>query len=126
MAKFNKRSFKKKLDRLWSEKVRKRDGKCLVCGKTPEYAVLQAHHAIVTKGRSQNTRWDVRNGVTMCYACHICKLHGSSDKGFLQAYLDALNRFIPKDVQTEIEIKSCDIFKENQDNFQEVYESLID
>jgi hypothetical protein len=64
--------LKKELDVIWSAKVRERDGKCVLCGKTKS---LQAHHYIRTKARSLKYRWDIRNGVTLCYGCHMYGVH---------------------------------------------------
>jgi hypothetical protein len=65
--------IKKELDALWSAKVRERDGKCVLCGKAGKG--LQAHHYIKTKARSLKYRWDIRNGVTLCYGCHMYGVH---------------------------------------------------
>jgi hypothetical protein len=65
--------IKKELDALWSVKVRERDGKCVLCGKAGK--VLQAHHYIKTKARSLKYRWDIRNGITLCYGCHMYGVH---------------------------------------------------
>ncbi|MDR3113399.1 MAG: HNH endonuclease [Endomicrobium sp.] len=65
--------IKKELDALWSAKVRERDGRCALCGKTGKG--LQAHHFIKTRARSLKYRWDIRNGITLCYACHFFKVH---------------------------------------------------
>ena len=59
-------------DDLASEIVRKRDGRCMMCGKREN---LQAHHFIITKGASTKHRWDLRNLITLCYSCHIHKVH---------------------------------------------------
>lgn len=64
--------IKKELDALWSAKGRERDGKCALCGKTKS---LQAHHYIKTKARSLKYRWDLRNGITLCYGCHMYGVH---------------------------------------------------
>jgi predicted restriction endonuclease len=64
--------IKKELDALWSAKVRERDGKCAMCGKTEK---LQAHHYVKTKARSLKYRWDLRNGITLCYGCHMYGVH---------------------------------------------------
>lgn len=54
-----------KYDKIWSQKVRERDGACLYCGRR-EY--LQAHHLF---GRANSaTRFDLTNGFTLCPACH--------------------------------------------------------
>ena len=73
--KSNKQKLIKKLDELTSKVVRQRDKKCLLCGNTE---TLQAHHYIVTKGRSTKYRWDLRNLITLCYACHLYKVHSTA------------------------------------------------
>ena len=123
MRKFNKKATKRRMDALWSNLVRLRDTHCLVCGTTEN---LQAHHAIVTKAHSNATRWDTRNGVTLCYRCHICKLHGSSDKVFLQEYLEKLNEKISQETQDDIRIKSNGIVKDSQANLKMIEDSLQD
>lgn len=65
-----------KLDDLWSKRVRERDNKCILCGKyTGEVKSLQAHHWILTRKQSAKYRWDIRNGVSLCYGCHIHQVH---------------------------------------------------
>lgn len=54
-------------DKLWSELVRERDGgRCRFpgCGYSPAYP----HH--VFSRRSLATRWEVRNGFTLCFGHH--------------------------------------------------------
>ena len=59
-----------KLDKLWSQAVRKRDGICQRCRKTK---ASQAAHIF---GRSNMaTRWDLMNGIGLCYFCHIIWAH---------------------------------------------------
>lgn len=67
--------LRKEADKLASEVVRKRDGRCLMCGTTEN---LQAHHFIVTKGASTKHRWDLRNLISLCYPCHIHKVHSTA------------------------------------------------
>lgn len=64
----------KKADELWSKCVRTRDGECVLCGSKN---ALQAHHWIVTRGQSTTYRYDLRNGVTLCYGCHIHGVHSN-------------------------------------------------
>ena len=64
-----KKSIKKKLDALWSKIIRSR-GACEMCGGQAQ----NAHHII---GRiNYALRWDLRNGVCLCVACHF-KAHNS-------------------------------------------------
>lgn len=64
----------KKADSLWSKCVRTRDGKCVLCGSKN---ALQAHHWIVTRNQSNKYKFDLRNGVTLCYGCHIHGVHSN-------------------------------------------------
>lgn len=66
------KTLKNKCDKLWSEAVRTRDGACVLCGKTEG---LSAHHWIHSKAQGNLHRWDVKNGITLCFACHIYKVH---------------------------------------------------
>ena len=93
------RRLKKELDALWSKAVRLRDGACMVCGTKES---LQAHHCIVRKAHGLGVRWLLSNGVTLCYRCHLCELHGLADKDFLDKYLSIINDKISMDVQEEI------------------------
>ena len=93
MKKFNNKTAKKRLDIICSEVIRKRDKRCLVCGRSDH---LQAHHAIKRKHGGGVTRWVLKNLVTLCYGCHIGKLHGSSDSDFLEEYLAKLDKKIPE------------------------------
>lgn len=73
------RQLVKEADNLASQVVRKRDGRCLMCGKPPsEKEHLQVHHFIITKGASTKHRWDLRNLITLCYCCHIHKVHSTA------------------------------------------------
>ena len=66
----NKKLLEKKLDTEWSAYVRGRDSKCQKCGGQGS---VSAHHAF---GRRHHaTRWDVNNGVGLCYPCHIHWAH---------------------------------------------------
>ena len=65
-SKLPRKRLEQKLDALWSALVKLRDGgKCQHCGKT---FGLEAHHVI--ERRYTATRWDLENGVTLCYHCH--------------------------------------------------------
>ena len=64
--------LKTQCDELWSKCVRLRDGKCALCGKTEN---LNAHHWVHSKAQGNLHRWDVRNGLALCYADHIYKVH---------------------------------------------------
>jgi 5-methylcytosine-specific restriction endonuclease McrA len=60
----------KKLDKIFSEYIRSRDGKCLWCGGVRG---LQCAHII---GRANlHFRWDPNNAIALCLGCHIYKWH---------------------------------------------------
>lgn len=63
-----------KADSLWSQCIRTRDGECILCGNKNS---LQAHHWIVTRNQSNKYKYDLRNGVTLCYGCHIHGVHSN-------------------------------------------------
>lgn len=68
--------LRKECDKLWSEAVRARDGnKCVLCGSTSH---CQAHHWCHTKAQGNATRWDINNGITLCYTCHLYKVHSGA------------------------------------------------
>lgn len=59
----------KELDLTWKLKVKQRDNyTCQICGKKIEKKNCHAHH-IIPKG-VKLTRWDIDNGITLCYRCH--------------------------------------------------------
>ena len=66
----NKAKLEKDLDKAWSEYVRARDRICQKCGGSGS---ISAHHAFGRRHRT--TRWDVINGVGLCYPCHIHWAH---------------------------------------------------
>jgi hypothetical protein len=65
------------LDTIWSSAVKERDGfKCMLCGRPQQEGRgkgLNSHHLITRLKYS--TRWNIDNGVALCYACHIRKVH---------------------------------------------------
>ena len=74
VKKFNKKKVEKELDKKWSEYVRKRDVFCKRCGGSRGF--ISAHHAFGR--RHLATRWDIFNGVGLCYPCHIHWAHRDS------------------------------------------------
>lgn len=92
--------MKKKCDELWSQAVRLRDGRCLLCGKTDG---LNAHHYIVSRARSLAHRHNVKNGIALCFACHIYKVHTDATTHMLEQVKRAA---IHNGVATEEEIEA--------------------
>jgi 5-methylcytosine-specific restriction endonuclease McrA len=61
--------LEKKLDSAWSLAVRTRDKNCQRCGGF----YVSAHHAFGRRHKA--TRWDLFNGISLCYPCHIHWAH---------------------------------------------------
>ena len=57
---------KEKLDKLWSKKVRERDGECMYCRKKEN---LNAHH--IYSRSNHSVRWDITNGISLCPKHHL-------------------------------------------------------
>jgi len=55
-----------KEDKEWSEQVRERDRKCLICGAKDKR--LNAHHLVPRQFKEYRLRLD--NGVSLCVGCH--------------------------------------------------------
>lgn len=64
--------LKENCDKIWSQAVRTRDGECALCGRKD---TLNAHHWIHCKAQGNLHRWNIKNGITLCYACHVYKVH---------------------------------------------------
>lgn len=84
------------LDKAWADAVKDRDGECLVCEKSPPDVVLNAHHWIKRKAQSLKHKWDLRNGVTLCFRCHIHRVH----KGELAAIDKMKEEAFKRDITT--------------------------
>lgn len=77
--KFNKKARRNELDKLWSLRVRERDNficqQCLYekgIGK-PDHK-NHTHHIVSKATGGYGCRWDIDNGITLCYKHHIIKI----------------------------------------------------
>jgi predicted restriction endonuclease len=103
--------LKKELDRLWSKRMRERDGKCVLCGAKDKQ--LYAHHFIVNRARSVKYRYDIRNGVALCYACHRFKVHKTAAFEYAGAIADYA---IANEILTLEELKEIATDKNNKEH----------
>lgn len=95
-TKLNRKKILKELDKYWSLLVRNRDRKCMLCGGFIEQIdKLQAHHWILSRAKSLKYRYDVRNGISLCYGCHIHQVHTNPT-------VDIINRLMASAVQNRI------------------------
>lgn len=85
----------KKLDVLFSKYIRKRDGRCLKCGR---FDTLQCAH--LAGRRSLAGRWNEKNAITLCYACHLRWSHQ-----FPVEFVTWLKENYPEYYQTALEVR---------------------
>ena len=77
MRKPTKKSINKQKLIEWAKQVKERDGhKCIICSRTEK---LQSHHLI--NARYLKTRFELDNGVTLCFFCHKGSLLRSAHTG---------------------------------------------
>ncbi len=76
----------------WSQVVRLRDRKCLMCGSVSS---LQAHHWYFSRSRSVALSVDVSNGATLCYGCHIGKIHREATGAYFLQLMDTMISILP-------------------------------
>ena len=102
-----------KLDKLWSAKIRSR-GKCEYCGAT-----AGLHGAHIIGRRYRGTRWDLENGLALCYTCH----NGYDEHGPIEDIIT--NFIIGKERKQRLIEKAKHAVTKNQD-FETIKESLGD
>lgn len=91
----------KELDKLWSKKVKEKfDNKCAICGKGSPHA-----HHIFSRGY-KSTRWDVENGVALCYYHHFYFAHQKFEE-----FRDFIIDLIGETKYNGLKKKSREIFK---------------
>jgi len=82
--KFNVGARKKELHIAWSFVVRQRDGYlcqwCLHDGKHNSNTKHHGHHIVARSLCGNNGAFDVDNGVTLCFHCHIDRLKAEVDE----------------------------------------------
>jgi len=77
--KITKKSVQKLLKKLWSNVVRTRDGfACQWCGKVSNRN--HAHHIVAKSLCNKIGFYDPRNGMTLCFRCHIVRLKSEVDE----------------------------------------------
>ena len=65
----SKKTEQRELDDMWKHKVKERDNwTCQVCHKKVEKQNCHAHH--ILPKTIKGMRWDVKNGITLCYPHH--------------------------------------------------------
>ena len=71
-----KKSELKALDNTWKKRVKERDNfTCQICKNKLVGRNCHAHH-ILPKGM-KGCRWDIDNGITLCFRCHKVGLYAA-------------------------------------------------
>ena len=84
-------AIKKSLYEDWALRVKKRDDfKCVMCGSSEN---LTSHHWAISDHYSGLAKYEVCNGATLCYSCHIHKIHERAD---LQSIYELEKIILPK------------------------------
>jgi 5-methylcytosine-specific restriction endonuclease McrA len=110
-----KKKLIKELDKLWGEYVRKRDGSCIVCGSCNH---LQAHH--IFSRRYFNTRFNIDNGVSLCFAHHHHLAHS-----LYEEFRDKMIEFIGIDKYESLKKESKEIVKYSSDDLLTLKNKLL-
>ena len=111
------KKLKKECFSLWSEIIRNRyNNTCIMCPKSKADGwVVQAHHAISRAAQGNHAKYDVRNGVCLCYNCHINKLHGEQgDYEFQSRYSQLIDVIFPDELKESIITDSKIVIKDKQ------------
>lgn len=123
--------LREKVDAVWSQNIRNRDNRCMLCGKyIGEVKKLEAHHWILTKNQSAKYRWDLRNGVALCHGCHIHQVHRNSSAEMITrlANICIASGIITREEFEEIMEDRHGLIKVNkaymEDKFEELKKSL--
>ena len=113
MRKISRKGWIKKLDKLVSEIVIKRDKHCIICGSTKQ---LGAGHLF--SRRFYNGRWDLDNVFAQCWACNF--KHTKDPYPYWNWYIKKFG--LRKFNKLAEKVRQITHFKDHQ--LQEMYEKL--
>jgi len=109
-------------DDLWSLIVRTRDNfVCKMCGTQTKHS--EAHHIF---GKViKITRWNIDNGITLCFYCHRFKMHGGnlSNENRIELFRKILGR--EKYEKLKLKAESLLIVKFNLEFCKEEFKRLM-
>lgn len=92
----------KKLDDLWSKKIKDIAGwECEHCGKTSR---LNSHH--IFSRSNQAIRWEIPNGICLCVGCHTFSSVFSAHKTPLE-FVDWLREVRGEKWEASLRAKAC-------------------
>ena len=86
------KAIKKTLDKKSKAIAKERDGHtCIMCGAKDS---LHSHHWAVSKAHSQRLAYDPDNLATLCFSCHIIKVHRRADGLFVAALFEKMREIV--------------------------------
>lgn len=109
------KTLREKADRLFSEYIRARDGRCITCSTTE---ALQCSHFYGKKARPA-VRYDPMNAHAQCARCHLA--HHKHDPG---KYMDWMRQHYSEDELDALQYRSHGIAKRDRAYFLEVIHRL--
>jgi hypothetical protein len=108
-------------DKLWSLIVRTRDNfVCKMCGTQTKHS--EAHHIIGKDNKA--VRWDIDNGVTLCYYHHRFWMHGG--KMTEEKRIEFYKKVLGRDSYWMLRARSVCVVKFNLDFCKEEFVRLYD
>lgn len=112
--------LEKKLDNLWSKIIRSKNV-CEHCGKSPPEIKLNSHHVFRRSKRS--TRWDLNNGICLCFWCHSGLAHGKHYEE-QKRFHDWVEEYKGSDTLDELRRKSHNMKKLTLDDMENILTAL--
>lgn len=112
--KITKAGLIKKLDMVFSKKIRERDRRCLRCGQTE---MLQCAHLISRTYKA--LRWNPNNAICLCYRDHIFWAH----KNPLE-FAEFVREKFPNAYEYVIEEKKKNLPPLSMIDLQDIYDDL--
>ena len=109
------KSEHKILKGLWSQTIKSRDNSiCVRCGSVKKVA---ASH-IYPKGRYRHMAYDLDNGVTLCFACHMGWWHKHPMDAYVWAHMYVGDKILAK-------LRARSLKKKVKLNFETIKDILI-
>lgn len=127
MLKKSKKTLKNKCDKLWSLAVRQRDNyTCQKCKAKHEINSRGLHPHHIFSRRSVSTRFDMDNGITLCFGCHRVAHDKPHDfKDWIVSYLSDMDRYKDRLTWDELREASNEIHKIDYDITCRILESIV-
>ncbi len=114
--------IKLSLDKESKTIAKLRDGyTCVMCGSKDN---LHSHHWLVHKSHSQRLAYEPDNLATVCYSCHIIKIHQRGDGLFVMGLAKRMTEIVGSDRVSELEEISAHPIPLKLEDFQDMLAEL--